>query len=350
MKTEPRRRLSHKIVLLPGDGVGPEVCAAARVVLDRVAPGLSYESQLIGGAAIDATGGPLPQETIDACLGSDAVLLGAVGGPRWDAGGPRPEAGLLDLRRALGVFANLRPVRVTEALAECSPLRPERVVGTDILFVRELTGGIYFGEPRAEAAERAFDTMVYTAEEVRRVVDLACGLAETRSGKLTSVDKANVLGSSRLWRRVAAEVAAEHPEVELENQLVDSCATRIISDPKSFDVVVTGNLFGDILTDEAAVLPGSLGVLPSAALGVGGPGLFEPVHGSAPDIAGQGVANPTGTILSAALLLRYGLGLADEAAQIEAAVDAALESGARTRDLGGELGTQAMCEAILARL
>jgi len=347
------------IALLPGDGIGPEVVGAARTILERVAAGaghaFSFSEHLVGGCAIDASGAPLPDDTLAACRAADAALLGAVGGPRWDdpRAAVRPEQGLLALRRELGLYANLRPVRVSPHLVEASPLKAERLAGVDILFVRELTGGLYFGrrgrEP-IEGGERAFDTMVYTDGEVRRVVELAFRLAAGRRRSVTSVDKANVLESSRLWRRVAEEVAAGHPGVRLEHQLVDSCAMRIVSAPAGFDVVVTENMFGDILTDEAAVLPGSLGVLPSASLGEGSFGLYEPIHGSAPDIAGRGLANPIGTVLSAAMLLRHSLGLAEEAAQVEAAVEAALAAGARTADLGGTLGTAAMVDAIARAL
>ena len=347
------------IALLPGDGIGPEVVGAARTILERVAAGaghaFSFSEHLVGGCAIDASGAPLPDDTLAACRAADAALLGAVGGPRWDdpRAAVRPEQGLLALRRELGLFANLRPVRVSPHLVEVSPLKAERLAGVDILFVRELTGGLYFGrrgrEP-IEGGERAFDTMVYTDGEVRRVVELAFRLAAGRRRSVTSVDKANVLESSRLWRRVAEEVAAGHRGVRLEHQLVDSCAMRIVSAPAGFDVVVTENMFGDILTDEAAVLPGSLGVLPSASLGEGSFGLYEPIHGSAPDIAGRGLANPIGTVLSAAMLLRHSLGLAEEAAQVEAAVEAALAAGARTADLGGTLGTAAMVDAIARAL
>ena len=347
------------IALLPGDGIGPEVVAAARAVLERVAARgghtFAFSQHLVGGCAIDETGNPLPDATLAACRAADAALLGAVGGPRWDdpRAAVRPEQGLLALRRELGLYANLRPVRVSPHLVAASPLKADRLDGVDILFVRELTGGLYFGErgrERVDGVERAFDTMVYTDGEVRRVVELAFRLAAGRRRAVTSVDKANVLESSRLWRRVAVEVAARHPDVSLEHQLVDSCAMRIVTAPASFDVVVTENMFGDILTDEAAVLPGSLGVLPSASLGEGSFGLYEPIHGSAPDIAGRGVANPIGTVLSAALLLRHSLGLAEEAARIEAAVERALAGGARTADLGGALGTAAMVEAIAAGL
>jgi 3-isopropylmalate dehydrogenase len=347
------------IALLPGDGIGPEVVGAARSILERVAArgghAFTFSESLIGGAAIDASGTALPEATLAACRAADAALLGAVGGPKWDdpRAPVRPEQGLLAVRRELALYANLRPVRVSPHLVAASPLRPERLAGVDILFVRELTGGLYFGKrgrEQIDGGERAFDTMVYTDGEVRRVVELAFRLAAGRRRAVTSVDKANVLESSRLWRRVATEVASRHPGISLEHQLVDSCAMRIVSAPASFDVVVTENMFGDILTDEAAVLPGSLGVLPSASLGEGQFGLYEPIHGSAPDIAGRGLANPIGTVLSAAMLLRHSLGLLDEAAAVEAAVEAALASGARTADLGGSLGTAGMVDAIAAAL
>jgi 3-isopropylmalate dehydrogenase len=338
------------IVLLPGDGIGPEVVREARAVLevvaDRSGHTFTFSSHPIGGAAIDATGSPLPPATLTACERADAILLGAVGGPKWDdpQAKVRPEQGLLGLRKALGLYANLRPVRVHRALAAASPLKPERIEGVDLLFIRELTGGLYFGWPRfrelAGDRRRAVDTMEYTDEEIARVVRLAFQLARGRRRKVTSVDKANVLEASRLWREVVLEVAQQFPDVELEHQLVDSCAMRLITGAPSFDVIVTENMFGDILTDEAAVLTGSLGVLPSASLGAGARGLYEPIHGSAPDIAGKDVANPIGTILSAALLLRHSLGLADEALAIERAVDDAITSGARTADMAPPRGTR----------
>ncbi len=348
-----------RVVLLPGDGIGPEVVAAARAVLDRAASlsgvELVTDEQLIGGAAIDATGEPLPGATLAACRAADAALLGAVGGPRWDdpRAAVRPEQGLLAIRRELGLFANLRPIRVWPELADASPLRPERLAGVNILFVRELTGGLYFGprgRERGDDGERAFDTMVYTDAEIRRVVSLAFRLAAGRRHRVTSVDKANVLDSSRLWRQVAIEVAAGHPDIALDHQLVDSAAMRIITAPAAFDVIVTENMFGDILTDEASVISGSLGLLPSASLGESRFGLYEPIHGSAPDIAGQGAANPIGAILSVAMLLRHSLSLPDAAAAVERAVDAAIRGGARTRDLGGTHGTAEMTEAVLRAL
>ncbi len=354
------------IVLLPGDGIGPEVVGEGRKVLEAVARStgheFTFEERLIGGCAIDEQGTPLPDETLQACRRADAILLGAVGGPKWDdpAAKVRPEQGLLGLRYELGLFANLRPVTVFPQLAGFSPLRAERIEGVDILFVRELTGGIYFGKPRLreqiDGGVRAVDTMVYTDAEIRRVVRLAFRLAQGRRGKLTSVDKANVLETSRLWRQVVEEVAAEFPDVRFEHQLVDSAAMRIIQWPTSLDVVVTENMFGDILTDEASVLAGSLGMLPSASLGEGTRGLYEPIHGSAPDIAGKGIANPIGTILSVALLLRNSLKLDREARAVEQAVAEVLETGARTADLGGEnvlttaqMGA-AICENVAERV
>jgi 3-isopropylmalate dehydrogenase len=358
--------MKASIVVLPGDGIGPEVVAEGKRVLERVAARfgheLSFAEHLLGGCGIDKTGDALPKETLAACERSDAILLGAVGGPRWDdpRAKVRPEQGLLGLRRALGLFANLRPVRVHPALAAASPLKADRTEGVDILFVRELTGGLYFGKPRLRetvgGVRRAVDTLEYTDGEIGRVVRLAFLLAGARRKLVTSVDKANVLESSRLWREVAAEIGAEHPGVRLEHQLVDSTAMRLITAPRSFDVVVTENMFGDILTDEAAVLAGSLGLLPSASLGDGRRGLYEPIHGSAPDIAGKGIANPLGTISSVAMLLRHSLGLEEEARAVERAVDAAITAGARTADMGSPspggrtLSTQEMGEAVRERL
>jgi 3-isopropylmalate dehydrogenase len=349
-----------RIVLLPGDGIGPEVVHEGQMVLEEVAERfghqLSFETHLIGGAAIDAAGDALPARTLDACKAADAVLLGAVGGPKWDdpKAKVRPEQGLLAVRRGLGLFANLRPVKVHPALAGASPLRPDKVEGTDVLFVRELTGGLYFGTPRkrekVEGGVRAVDTLEYTDGEIRRVVRLAFQLARGRRRRVTSVDKANVLESSRLWREVTNEVAKDFPDITLEHQLVDSCAMRLLTHARGFDVVVTENMFGDILTDEAAALAGSLGLLPSASLGDGTRGLYEPIHGSAPDIAGKGVANPLGTVLSAAMLLRHSLGLLREADAVERAVHDAIAAGARTGDMGGTIGTRAMGEAVLAEL
>lgn len=352
--------MEANIVLLPGDGIGPEVVSAAVRVLEAVARRgghiFHFSQHLIGGCAIDACGTALTEETLKACQGADAVLLGAVGGPKWDdpTAPVRPEQGLLALRKGLGVFANLRPVKVHPRLVSASPLRPEKLAGVDLVVVRELTGGLYFGQPKGRSLvdghRRAVDTLEYTDGEIERIVELAFRLARSRRKKLASVDKANVLESSRLWRQVTVEVSQRFPDVALEHVLVDTAAMRLVANPAAFDVMVTENMFGDILTDEAAVLVGSMGLLPSASLGSGGPGLYEPIHGSAPDIAGQGIANPCGTILSAALLLRHSLKLEAEAAVVERAVERALDEGALTRDLGGSLGTEAMTEEILRRL
>jgi 3-isopropylmalate dehydrogenase len=339
-----------KIVTLPGDGIGPEVLAATLVLLETVAPDLGYEEHLIGGVAIDTTGTALPDETLEAAKRSDAVLLGAVGGPQWDTTDPdrpRPEQGLLGLRQGLGLYANLRPVRPLPALYDASPLKREVIERTDLLVVRELTGGIYFGE-KGRADGRAHDVCSYTEQEIERIARTAFKAARSR---VTSVDKANVLETSRLWREVVMRVhSAEFPHVELEHLLVDNAAMRLISAPRHFDVILTENMFGDILSDEAAMLTGSIGLLPSASLGGDGPGVFEPVHGSAPDIAGQGVANPLAMFLSAALMMRHGLSREDDAARIESAVDRALDAGLRTGDLGGKATTAEATRAVLEEL
>ncbi len=343
--------------LLPGDGIGPEIVEQARVVLGAVAERFGhtfvFDEYLMGGCAIDATGDPLPTATLEACRSSDAIILGAVGGPLWSdpEAKTRPEAGLLTLRKELELYANLRPVRTFDALVGSSPLRRAIVEGTDILFVRELTGGIYFGGSTiSDDGLEVTNHMRYAVGEIERIVRMAGSAARQRSGKLTSVDKANVLEVSRLWRRTTERLMKdEFPDVELETILVDAMAMHLISRPKDFDVVVTGNLFGDILTDEASMLPGSLGLLPSASLGDGGVGLYEPIHGSAPDIAGQGIANPLGTILSAAMALRHSLSLGDEAKAVEDAVDHVLNDGLRTPDIadgGTYIGTQAMGAAV----
>lgn len=352
--------MEAKIVLLPGDGIGPEVVAAARQVLEVVAQKFSHRfiftERLIGGSSIDRYGSALTDETLQECKNSDAVLLGAVGGPKWDrpGGAVRPEQGLLTLRKGLGAFANLRPVKVYLSLMDASPVRPEKIAGVDLLVVRELTGGLYFGQPRlreqVDGHIRAVDTLVYYDYEIRRVLEMAFQLARQRRKMVTSVDKANVLESSRLWRQIAVEVQQQYPDVALEHMLVDTASMRLISSPASFDVLVTENMFGDILTDEASVLSGSMGMLPSASLGNGGPGLYEPIHGSAPDIAGKGIANPVGTILSAAFLLRYSLKLEKEAALIESAVEKTIDAGCLTADLGGKASTQKMTEMILLYL
>lgn len=347
--------MKAQLVLLPGDGIGPEVTAAARRMLQLVAETFGHEfdirEQLIGGAAMDAGKPPLPPATLAACRQADAVFLGAVGGPRWDKpdAAQRPEQGLLELRAGLGVYANLRPLRIHPALTELSPLKSERLEGTDILFVRELTGGLYFGRKQALEHE-AMDECRYSREEIERIARRAFELARSRRGLLTSVDKANVLATSRLWRRVLDELSADYPDVQLEHQLVDSMAMHLLQAPARYDVVVTENLFGDILTDEAAALAGSLGLLPSASLGEGHRGLYEPAHGSAPDLAGKDLANPTGAILSTALLLRHSLGLEEEATAIESAVFQVLKEGPRSADLGGSAGTQEVTEAIVAAL
>ena len=350
-----------KIVVLGGDGVGPEVTAAAVRVLEAVSSqfkiGLEFENTLIGGAAYDAAGSPLPPATVAACKASTGILLGAVGGPKWDTieVAKRPEQGLLGIRKALGLFANLRPVTAVPELAAASPLKPEKLRGVDILVIRELTGGIYFGK-RNRTTTSAFDTCEYSAGEIERVCRVAAKLAMGRRKKITSVDKANVLDTSRLWRDVATRVFRdEFPELKVEHLLVDAAAMHLLSRPADFDVMVTENMFGDILTDEASMLAGSMGLLPSASLGDGGPGLYEPIHGSAPDIAGQGVANPCGTILSAAMLLRHSCGAPEAAAAIEAAVGGAIRSGARTRDIAGPgardwLGTTAFADVVLKNL
>ncbi len=351
------------IVLLPGDGIGPEIVSQARRVLDVVAQrfGHSFEmpEHAIGGNAIDACGDPLPEATLTACRNSQAVLLGAVGGPKWDDPNAktRPEAGLLRIRKELGLFANLRPTKTWDELLDASPLKREIVEGTDILFVRELTGGIYFGESGRRphpSGEEAWNTMIYSTGEIERVVRVAAEAARKRRGKLTMVDKANVLESSRLWRQVSERlIRTEYPDLAYNVVLVDAMAMHLISKPREFDVVVTENLFGDILTDEASMLPGSLGLLPSASIGSSGPGLFEPIHGSAPDIAGKNVANPLATILAVAMLLRHSMNTNVEADAIEDAVSRVLKSGLRTKDIAGSgpaVSTSEMGDAVVKTL
>jgi len=362
-----------RIVVLPGDGIGPEIIDAARRLLDSLGE-FSYDERLLGGASIDAHGTALTDDVLAVCRAADAVLLGAVGGPKWDTtdpDAPRPEQGLLGLRKGMGLYANLRPVRPSPALVASSPLRQERIAGTDLLVVRELTGGIYFGES-GRVGDVAHDTCEYSAAEIDRIARAAFeaarrrGEGSDRKPRVTSVDKANVLETSRLWREVVGRVAPDYADVELDHLLVDNAAMQLVSRPADFDVIVTENLFGDILSDEAAMLTGSLGMLPSASLGADGePGLFEPVHGSAPDIAGKGIANPLATFLSVAMMLRYGFGRPDDAARIEVAVDAVLGDGLRTPDLAGgtvaaaplpevpreiEVGTAEMTDAVLAKL
>ncbi len=363
---------ARRIAVLPGDGIGPEIVAATLRVLDVLGE-FEFSEHLVGGASIDAHGSALTDSVLGACREADAVLLGAVGGPKWDTtdpDAPRPEQGLLGLRKGLGLYANLRPVRPSPALVGASPLREDRIAGTDLLVVRELTGGIYFGD-KGRTADAAFDTCAYSRPEIERIAGVAFDAARQRSQpggrspRVTSVDKANVLETSRLWREVVTEVGALHPDVSLDHLLVDNAAMQLVSRPADLDVVLTENMFGDILSDEAAMLTGSLGMLPSASLGDSGPGLFEPVHGSAPDIAGRGIANPLATFLSAAMMLRHGLQMPAQAAAIEAAVDAVLERGLRTPDLAPdasqtapvpdlpervEVGTEEMTEAVLAAL
>jgi len=339
-----------RIVLLPGDGIGPEITASARAVLERLGK-FELVEELVGGAAIDACGEPLPAATLAACKAADAVLLAAVGGPKWDTtdpAAPRPEQGLLALRRELGLYANLRPVRPLPALLDASPLKREVIADCDLLVVRELTGGIYFGR-RERLADRAYDTCEYTVGEIERIARVAFRSARRR---VTSIDKANVLETSRLWREVVTRVGREEfPHVELEHMLVDNAAMQLVANPRRFDVVLAENMFGDILSDEAAMLTGSLGMLPSASLGdPGKPGLFEPVHGSAPDIAGQGIANPLAMLGSVVLMLRHGLAMEDAAARLQSAIERALEEGLRTRDLGGSATTEEATQAVLAHL
>lgn len=355
--------MDAQIVLLPGDGIGPEVVSEAERVLRAVAARFGHKFQFttcpMGGNAIDSHGNPLPDETLAACKKSDAILLGAVGGPKWDdpQAKIRPEQGLLRARKELGLFANLRPINPSPHLLDASPLRREIISGTDILFVRELTGGIYFGESNRRphpTGEEATNVMIYNTGEIERVVRVAAIAARGRRGKLTMVDKANVLEASRLWRSVTARLmAAEFPDIKYDTVLVDAMAMHMLSRPRDFDVVVTENLFGDILTDEGSMLTGSMGLLPSASLGSSGPGLYEPIHGSAPDIAGKGIANPLATILAAAMLLRHSLKLEEEAVAIEAAVDRVLAAGHRTGDIaagGPSIGTRDMGDRVLAAL
>jgi 3-isopropylmalate dehydrogenase len=358
----PRRvtasELRPRIVLLPGDGIGPEIGAAATALM-RALGDFEISEQLIGGASIDANGTALTDEVLAACRGADAVLLCAVGGPKWDTtdpDAPRPEQGLLGLRKGLGLYANLRPVRPSPPLLAASPLKRERIEGTDLLVVRELTGGIYFGHSGRDG-DVAHDDCAYSVAEIERIARIGFESARRRGGdppRLTSVDKANVLETSRLWRETVSRISGDYDDVELGHLLVDNAAMQLVSRPAEFDVIVTENLFGDILSDEAAMLTGSLGMLPSASLGDGGPGLFEPVHGSAPDIAGQGSANPLATFLSVAMMLRHGLDREADAARVEAAVDAALGRGLRTPDLaaGGEhaVGTEEMTVAVIEAL
>jgi 3-isopropylmalate dehydrogenase len=342
--------MAQRVITLPGDGIGPEIMAPALEVLVAVGAEFEYEEHIFGGASIDAHGTALTDETLAACRAADAVLLAAVGGPKWDTtdpAKPRPEEGLLRLRKGLGLFANLRPVKPSPALYDASPLKRELIEGTDLLVVRELTGGIYFGQ-KTRDADRASDDCVYTRAEIERIARVAFGAARTH---VTSVDKANVLETSRLWREVVHGLhEAEFAEIPLDDLLVDNAAMQLVAEPGRFDVIVTENMFGDILSDEAAMLTGSIGMLPSASLGAGGPGVFEPVHGSAPDIADQGVANPLAMFLSAALMLRHGFAMEAQAAAIESAVDRALAEGLRPPDLGGQATTAEVTQTVLKHL
>ncbi|MEY3601401.1 MAG: 3-isopropylmalate dehydrogenase [Armatimonadota bacterium] len=348
-----------KVAVLPGDGIGPEIVREAVAILQLVAPDIETQEALVGGCAYDATGHPLPGETLALCREADAILLGAVGGPKWDVipdPDLRPERGaLLPLRKHLGLYANLRPAILHKALADASALKPSLVGdGLDVLVVRELTGGVYFGQPKSNDGNRAIDTMVYTKEEIVRIAHVGFQAAQKRGKRLCSVDKQNVLMTSVLWRDTVNEVAKEYPDVELTHMLVDNCAMQLVRNPKQFDVIVTENLFGDVLSDEAAMITGSLGMLPSASLGTGTFGLYEPIHGSAPDIAGKGIANPLATILSVALMLRYSFGREAAAQRIEAAVGKVLEAGLRTPDIAGSgeatVGTVEMAAAVRAAL
>lgn len=342
-----------KIALIPGDGIGPEITAEVVKVLEELVPNFEYVEVDLGGVAIDKTSEPFPEESRKAVREADAVLMAAIGGPKWDdlPREKRPETGLLALRKELGAFANLRPAVVYDALVDLSTLKPEVVQGVDIMVVRELTGGIYFGKPSEYGPDRGLSTMVYEKDEVKRIAKVAFELAMKRGKKLCSVDKANVLNVSQLWRDVVIEVSADFPEVELSHMYVDNAAMQLIRNPKQFDVIVTGNMFGDILSDEASMLTGSIGLLPSASIGSGElPGIYEPVHGSAPDIAGQGLANPMAMLSSAAMMLKYSLDMSAEAEILDASIKEALDEGVRTRDLGGEADTVQIGEAILSKV
>lgn len=343
-----------KIVCLPGDGIGQEIMSSALEVMKVIAAKhqleLVTEEHDFGGAAIDSQGHPLPETTLTACQGADAILLGAIGGPKWEEAAVRPEQGLLALRKALNLYANIRPVTVPTATAHLSPLKPEIVTGADFVVVRELTGGIYFGEPRELNQEDALDTCTYTGDEIRRILRKGFEIAQGRRKLVTSVDKANVLATSKLWRRLADEVAAEFPDVTLEHHLVDSVAMKLIQEPTHFDVIVTENLFGDILSDEASVIPGTLGILPSASHGVGGLSLYEPIHGSAPDIAGKNIANPVSMILSMAMMLRESFAWEEAATEVEETCYAVMADGVLTGDLGGKNSTSEFVAAVIKKI
>lgn len=346
--------MKKKIVVLAGDGIGPEIMASGVTILKKAVEHANitfeFEEHPFGGAGIDAKGEPLPQDTLVACQQADAILLGAIGGPKWEQAEQTPEQGLLALRKALHLFANIRPISVPNALLPLSPIKEHIVKGTDFVVVRELTSGIYFGEPRHLGEDEAFDTNRYQEVEIRRIIRKAFEIAQGRRKHVLSVDKANVLATSKLWRKIAEEVAQEFPDCTLEHQYVDSAAMRIVQNPTAFDVVVTENLFGDILSDEASVLPGTLGVLPSASHSESGVSLYEPIHGSAPDIAGQNIANPVSMILSASLMLRQSFDMNEEADRMEKACFEAMEEGILTKDLGGNITTTAFTQAILEKL
>lgn len=347
-------QMKKKIVVLSGDGIGPEIMESSIAILKKALAHatieLAFEEYLFGGAGIDATGSPLPETTSAACKQADAILLGAIGGPQWNDVANTPEQGLLKLRKELGLYVNVRPVSVPDALIHLSPVKEEIIKGTDFIVVRELTSGIYFGEPRHLGEEEAFDTNRYNVKEIRRIMCKAFEIAQRRSKRVLSVDKANVLATSKLWRKTAEEVANEFPDCTLEHQYVDSAAMRIVQEPTAFDVIVTENLFGDILSDEASILPGTLGVLSSASHSESGISLYEPIHGSAPDIAGKNSANPVSMILSASLMLRQSFDLNDEADRIEDACHKVMEEGILTKDLGGTTTTTEFTSAILEKL
>lgn len=346
--------MAKNIVVLAGDGIGPEIMASGLAVLQAASEKsphtFTFEHHAFGGAGIDAYGDPLPKETLAACQKADAILLGAIGGPKWEQAAKTPEAGLLALRKALHLYANIRPVKVPDALLDCSPIKSEIVKGTDLVVVRELTSGIYFGEPRQLAEDFAVDTNRYHEDEIRRIIHQAFQIARSRRKKVLSVDKANVLATSKLWRKIAEEVAKEYPDCTLAHQYVDSAAMKIVQQPTSFDVIVTENLFGDILSDEASVLPGTLGVLPSASHSISGISLYEPIHGSAPDIAGKNIANPVSMILSIVLMLRQSFDYQELADQIEQACFAVMAEGILTPDLNGTATTEEFTQAVIAKL
>ncbi|WP_343363761.1 3-isopropylmalate dehydrogenase [Listeria seeligeri] len=346
--------MTYKITSLAGDGIGPEIMTAGIQVLQAIVKKYQHtfeiESHLFGGAGIDATGNPIPDSTLKACQNADAILLGAIGGPKWDNAAKRPEDGLLALRKALGLFANIRPIQVPSSISHLSPLKKDIVEGTDFIVVRELTGGLYFGEPKHWNEDAAVDSLTYTRAEIERIIEKAFVIAATRNKKVTSVDKANVLASSKLWRQIAEEVASKHPDITLEHLYVDAAAMILIQRPTTFDVIVTENLFGDILSDEASVITGSLGMLPSASHAESGPSLYEPIHGSAPDIAGQNIANPMSMISSVSMMLRQSFGLFMEADVIDKATAATMEAGFLTADLGGTTSTTDFTNEVLKQI